>query len=150
MLYRFYEGVEIKRKGKGEKKLWLRHLIGNRNLVGTQIIGAGHTIMDLGNFYRGMMTFLPGNNRRKLGKSARVDGGEKKAASQNEKRNKAPIPRRSKSLLRPKRALSSWDRLWKSCLSLLLRVAKNTPSTRRINSTVHEVEPIRQAVEYRR
>ena len=51
---------------------------GNRNLVGTQIIGVGHTVVDLENFYRGMMTFLSGNNRRKLGKSARVDGGRGK------------------------------------------------------------------------
>lgn len=91
MSYRFYEGAEINRKRKG--KLWFRHSIGNRNLVGTQIIGAGHTVVDLRNFYQGMMTFLSGNNRRKLGKSAWVDGGEKKAASQNEKRSKTPIPR---------------------------------------------------------
>ena len=51
---------------------------GNRTLVGTQIIGVGHTVVDLGNFYRGMMTFLSGNNRRKLGKSAWVDGGRGK------------------------------------------------------------------------
>lgn len=54
-----------------------RHSVdtGNRNLVGTQIIGTRHTIENPGNFYPGMMTLLSGNNRRKSGKSAWFEGG---------------------------------------------------------------------------
>lgn len=123
---------------------------GNRNLAGTQIIGARHTIEDPGNFYSGMMTLLSGNNRRKSGKSVWFEGGgggeDWRHRIEKEKQGTVPWRRRS---LQERSALSPRYIDYGNCACFCFLKSRKIPRVH-VDSTDHEAKPIREAVEYRR
>jgi len=102
----------------------------NRNLIGTQIISVGHTVEDSRNFYRRWWLFSREITEENRERARGLRKRKKKEWHWIEKEKQGTVPRRRRSL-RDRSALSPQYRLWKSCLFLLLRVAKNTSSTRR-------------------
>lgn len=121
---------------------------GNRNLVEAQIISAGHTVEDSGNFYRGWWLFsreITGENRE----GAHGLRGEKREDSgiESRRRNKTRSLGEGEVFGIEVRFLPGIDYGNRACSCFF--ESRKIPRVH-VDSADHEVEPIRQSVEYRR
>lgn len=135
--------------------------IGNRNLVGTRIIDTGHTATDPGNFYQGWWLFsreITGENRvsvrRKRWRVSEWEKEKKREREEKEALNRVgetrydpPEEDEEKVFRTIARFLPDIDYGNRACSCFL---ESRKISRVHAESTDHEVEPIRQTVEYRR